>query len=66
MKGRLQNLNPRLEEGGGGRRDNHGRGPLNSTRSFSSPEMSVPVAGGFRIILKNAKIYAESVIIKRE
>lgn len=32
----------------------------------SSPEMSVPVAGGFRIILKNAKIYAESVIIKRE
>lgn len=33
---------------------------------MASPEISLPAAGGFRIILKNAKIYAEKVIIKRK
>jgi acetyl-CoA decarbonylase/synthase complex subunit beta len=31
-----------------------------------APEISVPAAGGVRIILKNAKVYAEKVIIKRK
>ncbi|MBM4241514.1 MAG: CO dehydrogenase/CO-methylating acetyl-CoA synthase complex subunit beta [Euryarchaeota archaeon] len=30
-----------------------------------APEISVPASGEFRIILKNAKIYAEKVIIRR-
>jgi len=33
---------------------------------MAAPEMTLPAAGGFRIILKNAKIYAEKVIIKRK
>jgi len=31
-----------------------------------APEISVPAAGGVRIILKNAKVYAEKIIIKRK
>lgn len=31
-----------------------------------APEISMPASGGVRIILKNAKIYAEKVIIKRK
>jgi len=31
----------------------------------SAPEMSMPVSGGTKIIFKNAKIYAEKVIIKK-
>lgn len=31
-----------------------------------APELSMPASGGVRIILKNAKIYAEKVIIKRK
>ncbi|BAM70811.1 acetyl-CoA decarbonylase/synthase complex beta subunit [Methanothermobacter sp. CaT2] len=33
---------------------------------MAAPEMTLPAAGGFRIVLKNAKIYAEKVIIKRK
>jgi len=32
----------------------------------TTPEMSLPIKGGFKIILKGARIYAESVIIKRK
>ena len=32
----------------------------------TAPEMTVPVAGGVKIIFKNAKIYAEKVIIKKK
>ena len=31
-----------------------------------APELSVPAGGGVKIILKNAKVYAEKVIIKRK
>lgn len=31
-----------------------------------APELSMPAAGGVKIILKNAKIYAEKVIIKKK
>jgi acetyl-CoA decarbonylase/synthase complex subunit beta len=31
-----------------------------------APEISMPASGGVRIILKNAKVYAEKVIIKRK
>ena len=31
-----------------------------------APEVSMPAAGGIKIILKNAKIYAEKVIIKKK
>lgn len=31
----------------------------------TAPEMSMPMSGGVKIIFKNAKIYAEKVIIKR-
>ncbi|MGF7119352.1 CO dehydrogenase/CO-methylating acetyl-CoA synthase complex subunit beta [Methanobacterium oryzae] len=31
-----------------------------------APELSMPASGGVRIILKNAKIYAEKVIIKKK
>ena len=31
-----------------------------------APEMSLPASSGMKIILKNAKIYAEKVIIKRK
>ncbi len=31
-----------------------------------TPELSLPSSGGVKIILKNAKIYAEKVIIKRK
>jgi len=31
----------------------------------SAPEMSMPMSGGISILLKNAKIYAEKVIIKK-
>ena len=30
------------------------------------PEISMPTSGGVKIILKNAKIYAEKIIIKRK
>lgn len=33
---------------------------------MTSPELSMPAAGGVRIVLKNAKIYAEKVIIKKK
>jgi acetyl-CoA decarbonylase/synthase complex subunit beta len=33
---------------------------------MAAPEMTLPAAGGFRVVLKNAKIYAEKVIIKRK
>lgn len=33
---------------------------------MTTPQMSLPTTGGFKIILKNAKIYAETVIIKRK
>jgi acetyl-CoA decarbonylase/synthase complex subunit beta len=33
---------------------------------LSSPELSVPASGGVKIVFKNAKIYAEKVIIKRK
>ncbi|MFH0859642.1 MAG: CO dehydrogenase/CO-methylating acetyl-CoA synthase complex subunit beta [Candidatus Altiarchaeota archaeon] len=32
---------------------------------ISAPTLALPAAGGFRIILKNAKIHAEKVIIKK-
>jgi acetyl-CoA decarbonylase/synthase complex subunit beta len=31
-----------------------------------TPELSLPSSGGMKIIFKNAKIYAEKVIIKRK
>jgi acetyl-CoA decarbonylase/synthase complex subunit beta len=31
-----------------------------------APELSMPAGGGVKIILKNAKIYAEKVIIKKK
>lgn len=31
-----------------------------------APEISLPASGGVRIILKNAKVYAEKIIIKRK
>ena len=31
-----------------------------------TPELSLPSSGGMRIIFKNAKIYAEKVIIKKK
>ena len=31
-----------------------------------APEISMPASGGVKIILKNAKIYAEKIIIKRK
>jgi acetyl-CoA decarbonylase/synthase complex subunit beta len=31
-----------------------------------APELSMPTSGGMKIIFKNAKIYAEKVIIKRK
>ncbi|KZX10393.1 CO dehydrogenase/CO-methylating acetyl-CoA synthase complex subunit beta [Methanobrevibacter filiformis] len=33
---------------------------------MTSPEISVPASGGVRIVFKNAKIYAEKVIIKKK
>ena len=30
------------------------------------PELTVPTSGGVKIIFKNAKIYAEKVIIKKK
>jgi acetyl-CoA decarbonylase/synthase complex subunit beta len=30
------------------------------------PEMAIPTSGGIKIILKNAKIYAEKVIITKK
>ena len=32
----------------------------------SAPEMSMPISGGAKIVFKNAKIYAEKVIIKKK
>ena len=31
-----------------------------------APELSLPSSGGVKIIFKNAKIYAEKVIIKKK
>ncbi|MGB9937389.1 MAG: CO dehydrogenase/CO-methylating acetyl-CoA synthase complex subunit beta [Methanobacterium sp.] len=36
------------------------------TQVAYAPELSMPAGGGIRIILKNAKVYAEKVIIKRK
>lgn len=36
------------------------------TQVAYAPEISMPTSGGVRIILKNAKVYAEKVIIKRK
>ncbi|WP_414470513.1 CO dehydrogenase/CO-methylating acetyl-CoA synthase complex subunit beta [Methanobacterium sp. ACI-7] len=36
------------------------------TQVAYAPELSMPAGGGVRIILKNAKVYAEKVIIKRK
>lgn len=33
---------------------------------MAAPELSMPATGGVRIVLKNAKIYAEKVIIKKK
>ena len=31
-----------------------------------APELTIPASGGVKIILKNAKVYAEKVIIKKK
>jgi len=36
------------------------------TSVVTTPEMTMPVSGGVKIIFKNAKIYAEKVIIKKK
>lgn len=36
------------------------------TQVAYAPEISMPASGGVKIILKNAKVYAEKVIIKRK
>ncbi len=35
------------------------------TKEITAPMISLPESGGIRIILKNAKIHAEKVIIKK-
>lgn len=35
------------------------------TKEISAPMVSLPESGGIRIILKNARIHAEKVIIKK-
>lgn len=46
--------------------DNDSGGEDDSIPLAYLPEMSVPGSDGVRIILKNAKVYAEKVIIKKE
>ena len=47
------------------KRRDEGSAPADSQPVVSATKMSLPVGGGIQIILKNAKIHAEKVIIKK-
>lgn len=47
-----------------GKMEKHGKMP--GAPVAYVPELTVPTAGGIKIILKNAKVYAEKVIIKKK